>query len=267
MNKTIKSIIGIFSILSFVAVASPALAVEGSVRDQIKSERQAMRADIATKKDTLRTDVKTERTELNTNIKSKIDSMRVDVKAMKASGATPQEIKAKVDEVKDANMAEREAFRAKIEEKRKTMKDEISKEINSFKEGKKVKLTDAAKAQVKQKLSGAFTKLSNAITKLAMFDKKVSEEIASRRAKGLDTSSAEAALELARRSLEEAKVTVASVNAAVASSVDSTTSASKEAVKSVINSALTSVETARTKYHDVLAVLPKVPEDNTSTTK
>lgn len=269
MKKTNKYVIGVMTGLSLVIVSAlPVLAEDASttsVRAGIKADRVELKANIAGEKNSFKTEVKTERGELKAEIQTKIDAMKVDVKAMQAAGATPEEIKAKVDAVRAANQAEREAFRAKLEADRKTMKDDIKKQIDAFKDGKKVKLSEEAKIQVKQRLNVAFTKLNASIGRIAGFDKKLSDEIASRKAKGLNTSSAEIALELARRALEEAKVKVSSVNAAVTLSVDSTTSGSKEAIKSVINTALASIQNTKSKYQDVLRLLPKVPEDGAVT--
>ncbi len=275
MKKTKRQIILSGTVLVYMFFATiPVLANDATTtrpRAGIKEDRAILKADIKEKRESFRSEAKSDRSQLKAGIKDKVDAMRVDVKAMKEAGATPEQIKAKIEEVKVANQADREAFRAELEEKRKTMKDEITKEINAFKEGKKVKLTEESRSQVKQKLSASFAKLSGAIGRLAGFDRKVSDEILSRKAKGLDVSAAESALEMARRSLEEAKVTVASVNSAVNANVDASTSASKEAVKSAVNTALASIKAAREKYNDVLKALPKVSEDDaevtTTTTK
>ncbi|MDB5204293.1 MAG: hypothetical protein JWP09_321 [Candidatus Taylorbacteria bacterium] len=257
-----QKIIGIISGAVFVLVSVvPAFAVDATVQASIKADKVQLKTDVSAQKDTLKADAKTDRTAVKADVQAKVDSMKIDVKAMQAAGATPEQIKAKIDAVRASNQADREAFRAQLDAKRKTMKDDITKEINAFKDGKKVKLSADAKVQVKQRLSTVFTKLNAAIGRIAGFDKKLSDEIASRKAKGLDTSSAEIALELARRSLEVTKVDVSSVNAAVTASVDATTSGSKEAIKSVINTALESIQTTKSKYQDVLTALPKVDAD------
>jgi hypothetical protein len=276
MQKINKNIIGIVSGITLVAVSVIPASAEDSARVNtttgvkaplgvrvelnagIKAERIELKNDNMEKRADLRTDAKAERGAMQADIKTKMESMRVDVKAMRDAGATPEEIKVKVDAVRASNQVEREAFKAQLEVKRQTLKDDIKKEIDAFKEGKKIKLGDAAKMQVKQRLDTTFTKLSAAIGKIAGFDKRLSDEIASRKAKGLDVVSAEINLELARRSLEEAKVSIAAVNTAVTASIDSGAGASKEAIKAVINKAVEAIKTTKSKYGDVLKALPKV---------
>lgn len=235
-----------------------------AIRAELRGKMEDLHDDNIQKRQELRDDVKAERDAL----KEKIDAMRVDVKEMKDSGATQEEIKAKIEEVRNSNLAEREAFRAQIEEKRKTLKDDIKSQIESFKEGVKIKLAEEVKIKVKERLDNAFSKLSEALSKIGGFDERISNEIASRNAKGLDTSESEAALELARQSLEEAKVSVEAVQDAVNASLDSDTGASKEAIKSAINTAVESIKTAKLKYQEVVRLLPKVvAEDTASTTE
>lgn len=238
------------------------LGVRAELRTEVRVKREEMHDENEQEREDLREEIKDERDAL----KDKIDAMRVDVKEMKDSGATQEEIKAKVEEVRNAFLAEREAFRVKIEEKRKTLRDDIKAQIESFKEGVKIRLSEEARVHVKERLDNAFAKLNDALSKLAGFDERISNEIASRSAKGLDTTGAEAALELARQSLEEAKVSVEAVSAAVSASIDSDTGASKEAIKSVVTSALESIKTAKTKYQDVIRLLPKVEVNTTAST-
>lgn len=289
MQKIDKNIIGIISGIALVAVSViPALAedsgmvrgdtemgikpltgkptgIKAEVRAGIKADKMELKAEGKTKVEAMKAENKDERGTMRSDIKSKVEAMKVDVKAMKEAGATPEQIKAKVDEVRAANQADREAFRAQLEEKRKTLKDDIKKEMDAFKEGKKVKLDAASKAEAKQKLGSAFGKLGVAINKLVAFDKKLSDEIVVRKAKGLDTGAVESALDLARRALEESKVSVDAVNSAVNASVDSTVGTSKEAIKSVVNAAVESVKLAKTKYQEAMKLLPKTSDSQTET--
>ncbi len=270
MKKIDKQIIGIISGMTLVAVSIlPALAETGAMVDVkagIKADRADLKVENKAKVDAMKTENKDDRTAMKGDIKTRLEATMVDVKAMRAAGATQAEIQAKLDALRTANQADREAFRKQIEEKRKTLKDDILKEITAFKDGKKIKLSDASKAQVKQKLNTVFTKLNAAIGKFAGFDKRLSDEIQNRKAKGLDTAVAEANLELARRALEESKVAISSVNAAVTASLDSTDGASKEAIRAVIKTAVDSLKTTKEKYQEVIKSLPKVKVSATAST-
>ncbi len=257
MKKNNKNIISIISGMALVAVSAIPAMAEIGVDANIKAAARPFASSTEARME-LRTETKTERSAMKGDLKTRFDEMRVEVKAMQEAGASESEIKAKLEEARKANQADREKFRALLEEKRKTLKDDFKKEIDAFKEGKKIKLDEAAKAKVKQRLNGAFGKLDGAVAKMMSFDKKLSEEITRRKALGLNTAEAEVNLELARRSLEETKISLEAVDAAVALSLDSTTGASKEAIKAVINTALQSVKTTKSKYKEVLGSLPKI---------
>jgi len=277
-----KKIIGILGAVALVVVPAAAALAESNddvkvraeikplgIRAELRTDKRVEREDShdenEQRREDFRNEMKDQMDSLHKDTKVKIESMRVDIKAMKDDGATPEEIKAKVEEVQTSNLAAREEFRTQIEEKRNTLKDEIRAKIDTFKEGVKVKLSEEAKVQVKERLGSAFSKLNDVISKIFGFDERISNEIASRNAKGLDTGEAEAALVLARQSLEEAKVSVDAVSAAVSASIDSDTGASKEAIKSVISTAIESIKLVKAKYQDVIMLLPKI-EINTTTT-
>lgn len=248
-----KLTLGIISTFALLLTASSSVsALEATV-----NTKASLGADVQEKVQALRSEVKDGKGEMFEDIKAKIQAMRVDVKAMRDAGATPEEIKVKVEEVRLMNQKDREVFRNELEAKRKTLKDEIKNAIDTFKEGKKVKLNATAKTEVKQRLDSAFVKLNDAISGLTNFDKKLSAEILRRKEAGADVSEVNASLELARRSLEETKVSVQAVDTAIEASIDSETGASKEAIKAVINTALESIKTTKSKYRDVLKFLPK----------
>ncbi len=273
MKKINKNIIGIISGMTLVAVSIiPVLAKDGAddvvgdddrrigvraeVRGEIKAERIELRKENMEKREDLRMETKGDREEMKVEIKTKRDELKVEVKSMKDDGATKEEIKAKIEAVRAENKGERETFRTELEAKRKTLREEIKNEIATFKEGKKVKLDEARKTQVKQRLDNAFEKLNGAINKIAGFDKRISDAIANREAKGLDVSASLSALETARQSLEEAKVSIEAVNVAVNASLDTETS--KEAIKAAVQKAVEAIKNTKAKYVEVLKVLPKV---------
>jgi hypothetical protein len=246
------------AVMTIIALSGASTYAANGVRAEIKTEREAMHAENKGKIEAMRTENKTGRTEMNKEIKAGNEAMRVDVKAMKDAGATPEQIKAKVEEARKANEAERQAYRQKLDDKRKVLKTEIEKSVATFKEGKKVKLDAAKKTSVQKILDGAFKKFGEAINKLANFDTKVSVAIANRNSKGLDTGAAVTAQAEARVALDQAKVAIEAANSALKTVVAGDTATSKEAIKSVMETAKTAIKTAGEKYKAVISVLPDI---------
>jgi len=202
-------------------------------------------------------EIRDERTDVRTDVKAKMDNLRTEIKEMRASstGATNEE---------------KEAMREAIKNKKESVRAEVRKEIENFKEGRKVRLDAARREKVGEILRNAFNRFNKAIERLVSFDKRISEAIAKRKSKGLDTSSSESALNIAKVALDAAKTAVEAIDTGITDSLNASTTASvgisKEALKEQIRKAHDAIKNAQSKYRDVIKALPKHTGTSATTT-
>lgn len=278
-KKIIATAIGAITLAA--SVAMPAFAEESSVNADASGnttntgarvEVRAQIKDMRTTNKSIRASTSAEIKAMRDGRKNAIGEIRDDIKGMRNGSTTPEkraqikDMRVNIKDIHASSTAEikaiREGMRLQLEEKRKTVKASVQAEIANFKEGKKVKLDARKKENVEKVLANAFRRLTDAITRLGEFDKKVSEAIANRKAKSLDTTAAESTLVIARQALEEAKVDVEAINAGVSASVNASTTAttgiSKEALKESVRTAMEAIKITQSKYKDVIEALPKV---------
>jgi predicted RNase H-like HicB family nuclease len=271
-----KNIIKISTIamVGALALTSVSFAEEQKTRpvkearqQEVKPLRQEMRTEIKDDRMEFREERKMEVKDARGQIQENRTEFKAKIEDLKGNGVKG-DIKIEARKMMEENKNIRQLSREEVEKKRSELKTEVKTRIAEFKEGKKVILDEAKKEKVKQTIEKVFARLSGAIERLKAFDTRISVAISARKAKGLDTSKAESAIEEARDALETAKVAVEETKSASTESVDDSQGVSNEALRSAIEEAHSALKIAKEKYIEVIKSLPipKRPEGTSSST-
>ncbi len=253
--------------VTFAESPTPPRPIKDARQQEVKPIRQEMRTEIKDDRMEFREERKVEMKDTRGQIQENRAEFKAKVEDLKGNGVKG-DIKIEARKMMEENKNIRQLSREEIEKKRAELKTEVKTKIAEFKEGKKEILDEARKEKIKQTIGKVFERLIGAIERLKAFDTRISAAIAARKAKGLDTSKAESAIEEARDALETAKVAVEETKSASTEAVDDSAGVSNEALKSAIEEAHGALKIAKEKYIEVIKSLPipKKPEGTSSST-
>ncbi len=244
-------------VIALIAVALPALAEDDS-RDNLGQEIKNSRMEFKAKAEAERKDSREE-------MKENREEFRKEAKDMRMASATPAEIKAKREAMVAENKKILEERKKTIEEARKKFQADLKAKIEQFKADRK-KISDEKKEEVKKKIAdGIIAKLDKELTRIDTLDQNLTKRIVDKKARGLDTTSAEGLQATAKTKLEEAKLAVASAKESISTQLASTSGVSKEALKETLKAAQQKIVDARKAYRLAIEALPKEPSTASTT--
>lgn len=255
------------------------------VRDQVKERAENIRERAKDEVENVRENLK----EVKDEAKDKMESIREEIK-ISVKQLAPEEFKAfreKREEIKNEFEAKREEFKKEFESKREEVKQEIETKRAEFKD--KIKdIKDEAKKTAAEKL---FNDLNSLNSKMVDNLKKAADQIEAvlnrilsrsekAAANGEDVTTVNAASDLAKKAIEDARTAIQTQAGKVYSTTFTSTSASdkdtlradltltRNQLKQDLESVKTKVKAARDAVHNAattLAQIPKVDELEIST--
>jgi len=233
------------------------------VRQDIRNERGVLKDDIRTQRGEVKTEIEGQKSTAKDEMMKNRANFKTEAESMRRSGTTtPGAIKDMRADMKTLNKDLKDRTMEDVKAKREAMRGDIKKQIETFKEGKKVKLDDLKKGNLQQFITKIFEKLGAQVARLSSINTKVEAKIVELKGLNLNTSGAEALLPQAKDALSKAQDEVASAKLALTDYISSASTTSKEAIRAGVQKSVDAIKGAREKYKAVITALPENRKDD-----